>query len=241
VVFEVTDTGPGIPSGKVSLVFEPFVQASASDASMQSGAGLGLAIVRELARLMDGAATVSSRLGHGSTFAVEMRLPLDPEADGKAGPEDLLPTTRTPVPRSAPPATIRARVLVCEDNPVNQKVLVAMLERLGHDAVVAPDGLAAWEILRDQQFDVVLTDIEMPGMDGFELTRRIRARERESQSDDGRAASHVPIVGATAHVGEDERQRLLAIGMDAHLGKPFTLAELSSVLMRAVAARPPRD
>jgi CheY-like chemotaxis protein len=116
---------------------------------------------------------------------------------------------------------------------MNRKVLVAMLGKLGHDAVVADDGLAAWELFTKESFDLVLTDIEMPGIDGMELTRRIRAREAES----GVAGTRVPVIGATAHVGEDERRRLLTAGMDAHLGKPFTLADLSTVLAKALRPR----
>jgi CheY-like chemotaxis protein len=161
-----------------------------------------------------------------------MRLPRDPHADG-AGEEDLLPAPRTSMPRSAPPAAVRARILVCEDNPMNRKVLVAMLAKLGHDPVVVDDGLAAWELLTKETFDLVLTDVEMPGIDGMELTRRIRAREAQS----GGAAKRVPVIGATAHVGEDERRRLLTAGMDAHLGKPFTLADLSTLLAKALRVR----
>jgi signal transduction histidine kinase len=232
VVLDVTDTGVGIAADKVDSVFEPFVQASPSDANIQGGAGLGLSIVRELARLMGGSVTVRSEVGRGSTFTVTMRLPRDPHGD-EAGEEDLLPAARTSMPRSAPPAAMRARVLVCEDNPMNRKVLVAMLGKLGHEPVMVEDGLAAWELLAKETFDVVVTDVEMPGLDGIELTRRLRAREAEN----GATAPRVPVIGATAHVGEDERERLLAAGMDAHLGKPFTLADLSTVLAKALNRR----
>jgi CheY-like chemotaxis protein len=179
--------------------------------------------------------TVRSEVGRGSTFTVTMRLPRDPHV-AEPGEEDLLPAPRTAMPRSAPPTALRARVLVCEDNPMNRKVLVAMLGKLGHEPVMVEDGLAAWELLAKEAFDVVLTDVEMPGLDGIELTRRLRAREAE-HAEDGASSRRVPVIGATAHVGEDERERLLAAGMDAHLGKPFTLSELSTVLEKALASR----
>ncbi len=118
-------------------------------------------------------------------------------------------------------------MLLVEDNPVNQKVLSAMLGHLGHRTTVANDGLGAWELMQAQTFDMLLTDVEMPGMDGIELTRRVRAREQAS------GGERMPVLGATAHVGAEEEHRLLAAGMDAHLGKPFTLADLVAALGRA--------
>jgi signal transduction histidine kinase/CheY-like chemotaxis protein len=226
----VSDTGRGIPSDKLDLVFEPFAQASVADQRIQGGVGLGLAIVRELVRRMDGSVGVTSARGEGSTFTVELVLP----SEGKdEGPLDLLVPAEAQERTSMPAASRTLDVLVCEDNLVNQKVLRAMLARLGHRVTMAGDGLAAWAELEKGSFDLVLTDVEMPGLDGVELTRRIRAREVEAGS------ARVPIVGATAHVGEAEQHRLVDAGMDAHLGKPFTLGDLSSVIDRAgkLAAR----
>jgi CheY-like chemotaxis protein len=132
-------------------------------------------------------------------------------------------------------STKALHVLLCEDNPVNQRVLLAMLSHLGHRATVANDGLAAWELLQREPFDLLLTDVEMPELNGLELTGRVRARETE------RGDPRMPILGATAHVGAEEQHRLIAAGMDAHLGKPFTLADLTAALGRVMArsaARP---
>ena len=223
---EVADTGAGIPKDKLDAIFEPFAQASAADAAILGGAGLGLAIVRDLARRMGGGVRVESELGKGSKFTVELRMPPVDGGD-EAGPVEILPSI-APAGRRTEAGSVRPlRVLACEDNPVNQKVLVAMLTRLGHKTTVANDGLAAWELLQHQSFDLLLTDIEMPGLNGLELALRVRAREAE------RGGVAMPILGATAHVGEDEQHRLLDAGMDAHLGKPFTLTDLSAALARA--------
>lgn len=227
ILLEVRDTGVGIRADKVASIFEPFAQANAADARLQAGAGLGLAIVRELVRRMDGTVSVTSEEGQGSTFSVRLLLPRA-EPAGAPGPEDLLHEIARPEGARVEPTAKGLRVLVCEDNPVNQKVLVAMLSRFGHHAEIAEDGARGWELLQARAYDLLVTDIEMPGIDGVALTRLVRARERE------REGARLPIVCATAHVGDDERHRLLAEGIDAHLPKPFTLADLSAALERVV-------
>jgi signal transduction histidine kinase/ActR/RegA family two-component response regulator len=225
----VSDTGAGIPPEKLATIFEPFEQAHVGDARLQSGAGLGLAIVRELAEKMGGSVRVESEPGRGSTFVVQVQLPLDETAPGQPGPEELLPETPAPPPSARQPIAKPLSVLVCEDDAVNQLVLRAMLERLGHVVEMADDGARAWEVLRAGRFDLMLTDVEMPGLDGVELTRRVRMREKTDGS------GHMPIIGVTAHVGEEEQHRLLDAGMDAHLPKPFRLAELASTLAQVTA------
>lgn len=224
VSLEVTDTGPGIKPDQLERIFEPFTQADASDARLQGGAGLGLAIVRELAVAMGGDARVDSEVGRGATFVVRLRLPRDPDAPTAAGAEDLLPPFSEPPSDRPPDARRTLRVLACEDDEVSRRVLTVMLRQLGHDATIVPDGASAWELLQKEQFDVLLTDVEMPIMDGLELTRRVRDRERAG------GAKRLRVIGATAHVGEAERHRLIAQDMDAHLPKPFTLAHLSATL-----------
>ena len=225
LVLDVADTGAGIPADRISAIFEPFTQGSVADASIQGGAGLGLAIVRDLARRMGGAIRVESDAGRGSKFSVELAFPRA-ESATSAGPVELLAVSAPPPLRREPARTRALHVLVCEDNPVNQKVLLAMLARLGHTTTVANDGLEAWELLQHKRFDLLLTDLEMPGLDGLELARRVRAREATVHDE------HLPILGATAHVSDEEQHRLIAAGMDAHLGKPFTLSDLSAALGR---------
>ena len=124
----------------------------------------------------------------------------------------------------------RLRVLVCEDEPVNRKVAAALLRKLDHEAVLVPTAEDAWAVLEAGGFDVLLTDIELPGMDGIELTRKLREREREQ------GLPRLPILAGTAHVGEDEKHRLLAAGLDGHIPKPFGLRELQAALVLVVPA-----
>lgn len=221
----IADTGIGIPPDKLADIFEPFTQVSASDRLLHAGVGLGLAIVRDLAAQMSGQVTVTSEPGKGSRFVVELELV--PTAAEAPMPEDLLAAP----PASPPPAPIahpRLDVLVCEDNIVNRKVLCAMLARLGHVVTVTNDGLEAWEQLQTRSFHLVVTDVEMPNLTGPQLAQRIRAREQDP------GTSRLPIIAATAHVSDSEVHLLLDAGIDAHLGKPFTIHDLSAVIARVL-------
>jgi signal transduction histidine kinase/ActR/RegA family two-component response regulator len=225
VTLAVADTGRGIPAEKLDAIFQPFEQARIADARVQGGAGLGLAIVRELAEKMGGTVRVESEAGRGSTFVVEVRLPVDDTKPAQAGPEVLLTEASAAIVRPPTERGVRPlSILVCEDDAVNQVVLRTMLERLGHAVELVDDGARAWERLQTSRFDLMVTDVEMPGLDGVELTRRVRARENGGR--------RMPILGVTAHVGEEEQHRLLDAGMDAHLPKPFRLAELASALAK---------
>jgi len=222
VRIEVSDTGRGIAIDKLGSVFEPFEQARAADSERLSGAGLGLAIVRELTRLMDGTVQVESTLDTGSTFAVELRLPrAHPSAP--AGPEDLLALAASePAPSRSLPRS--RRILVCEDDPAGRRALCALLRLGGHDVAAAHDGLSALDLMAQSSFDLLITDVEMPGIDGIELVRRIRGIEQSTHT------VRLPIIAATAHAGEENTQRLYDAGVDAHITKPFTLRRLEDVL-----------
>lgn len=226
----VQDTGRGIAPDKLAAVFEPFEQASAADASLQRGAGLGLAIVRELVRLMEGSVSVTSELGQGTTFMVEIELPADP-ADSHAGPVQLLGARvarNTPKAPWLPPL----RILVCEDDPAGLRAVCALLRLRGHEVTPAREAREAIRLLAQSDYDLLITDIEMPVMDGIELVRRVRERERER----GDASRCLPILVTTAHAGEDDARQLYAAGADAHVVKPFTLDVLEAGVAGATKA-----
>ena len=238
VRYEVEDTGIGIEAGKLETVFESFTQADGSVNRRFGGAGLGLAIVRQLARLMDGDATVRSEPGRGACFAVELRLaPVPthgPSAPGEgaarapavatAGAAD---PTRAAAPAADDPASCRPmRVLVAEDNPVNRALLEALLRRVGHRCTLVADGAQAIEAVLRDAYDVVLMDVQMPGVDGLAAARALRA-----------SGSTVPIVAVTANAMSGDVESCRDAGMDGYLAKPYRADELWLELRRV--ARPP--
>ena len=211
--FAVTDTGIGIPPEKLAAVFEAFTQADGSTSRRFGGTGLGLAISRRLVGLMGGEITVESTVGRGSAFHFTL-------------PFALAPSVPAPQPRPAamPSLTGRSlRVLLAEDNRVNQQLAVRLLEKRGHRVVVAANGREAVARWHAEPFDLVLMDVQMPVMDGIEATAAIRRAEAD-------AAKRTPIVAMTANAMEGDRERCLAAGMDGYLPKPIDVAEFDRVL-----------
>lgn len=218
VSIEVTDTGIGIPRESQSRIFESFTQADGSTTRTYGGSGLGLAICSQLVRLMGGMLAVESVPGQGSTFhfAIELAMAdhLSAERDG-----DL----------SAVPMEnrINACVLVVEDNPTNQRVITKVLEKLGCDVLVANDGEEALELLDYRRVNLVLMDVQMPVVDGYEATRRIRLKDQEM-------GLRMPVVALTAHAMIGDRERCLAAGMDDYISKPVIMAEVEAMLRRVL-------
>jgi two-component system, sensor histidine kinase len=225
--FTVTDTGPGIPADAVQRVFEPFEQANSRAARHVGGTGLGLAIARRLSRAMDGDITCPHTGPDGSTFVFDVALQPAATAAGP-NPADSPQPAANPAgaPAAAQPA---ARLLVVEDNPVNALVAIESLKCFGYDPVHVDSGEAALEALPGQTFDLVLMDCQMPGIDGFETTRRWRQREAA----DG--LHRLPIIAVTANAAPEDRARCLAAGMDDYLTKPFELSALDSMVQRHLA------
>jgi signal transduction histidine kinase/ActR/RegA family two-component response regulator len=215
--FAVSDTGIGIPTDKHSLLFTPFTQVDSSTTRQFGGSGLGLSIVRYLAERMGGSAGFDSTPGRGSRFWFRIRAHLvTTDSPRAAGAADLAPD----------PAKNRGRrILVVEDNVTNRTVIAAMLKKLGVAFVTAGNGQEALDlILTGPPPDLVLMDCQMPVMDGWEATRRIRAWEQEN------AKSRLPIVALTAGAFEEDRDRCLAAGMDDFLTKPLVLHHLAAAL-----------
>jgi PAS domain S-box-containing protein len=211
VVFSVRDTGVGIPRDRQEDIFEPFTQVDGSSVRPHGGVGLGLAIVKRLVDLLGGRISLESRPGRGTT--VEVALPLAEGANGHVGQEEALT-----------PETSSRRVLVVEDDRVNQLALTRMLGRLGHVPTVADNGRAALEILQREGFDCVLMDIQMPVMDGLEATRLIRSRVHPDIPAD------IPVIALTGHAMSGDRERFLAEGMTAYLSKPVDMDALARLI-----------
>jgi signal transduction histidine kinase/CheY-like chemotaxis protein/streptogramin lyase len=211
---EVSDSGCGIPSAKVSSLFQQFVQADASTTRRYGGTGLGLAISRKLAEMMGGSVGVVSDVGKGSTFWAELQL----------SPAEVPPEKKKPKQLSLVPLDRPRRVLVAEDNLVNQKVMTRILQRLGCEFEVANNGAEALDLYCRKSFEVVLMDCQMPVCDGYAATVAIRQFEADA------GAVRVPIVALTAHAADSDRDRCLAAGMDIYLTKPISAGRLREVL-----------
>ncbi|MEP7365477.1 MAG: response regulator [Acidobacteriota bacterium] len=216
--FSVTDTGIGISEDEQQRIFQPFEQADGSVTRRYGGTGLGLAISMELARLMGGWIEVQSRLGEGSTFRcfARMRLPAVAQPAGEFG------QSTTAIAEAGP-----LRILVAEDNFVNQKVVVRMLEKRGHNVHVAQTGSEALRLALSEEFDLILMDVQMPELDGLEVSRRLRAGQRGQRT---------PVIAMTACAMAGDRERCLEAGMDDYLSKPLRESELMDKIHLVMAA-----
>ena len=216
--FAVTDQGIGIPSRMMPALFTPFTQADASTTRRFGGTGLGLAISKRLVELMGGDIAARSIEDVGSTF--HFRIPL------QVAHVDAFATAEYAAFSEA--VSRKLRVLVAEDNAVNQVITIKMLERLGHTTHLVSNGVEALSAARTEAFDLVLMDCQMPEMDGFEAASRIRA------SHDRRLA-RIPIIALTANAMAGDRDRCLEVGMSGYLSKPMKAAQLASEITRVLA------
>ncbi len=217
VRFAVTDTGIGIPAQTRERLFAPFSQADSSSARQYGGTGLGLAITKQLVELMGGSVGVESPAEGGSTFLATIPF---------AASERPEPVPSGPMPLSEGPEHPRARLLVVEDNPTNQMVAVGMLGKLGYsDISVASNGVEALDKLAQEQFDLIFMDCQMPVLDGYEATERLRAQ-----------GFTTPVIAMTANAMRGDREKCLAVGMNDYISKPVSAHELSESLARWLVA-----
>jgi signal transduction histidine kinase/ActR/RegA family two-component response regulator len=214
---EVQDRGIGIDAGVLPTLFEPFTQADASTTRKYRGTGLGLAICKKLAALMGGEVGVSSELGKGSTFWFTVRL------------EKAAPRAATPIRRERVQQRFSGRVLVCEDDPVNQLVAQAHLTALGLTVDLTDHGAAAVETAARNHYDLAMLDLSLPDMDGLDVCRAIRLQRG--------AGASLPIVIWTASMLGTDHARAAHVGADAVLGKPFDPDALKQTLSRFLVAR----
>jgi signal transduction histidine kinase len=221
---EVEDTGVGIHPEEQDRLFEAFTQADGSMARAHGGIGLGLAICAQLVSLMGGRIGVESQAGRGSMFWFTMQLAPVRTADASRPTDGRGPAEGA--------VAAKARLLLAEDNLVNQKVALAQLAKLGYHADVAMNGGEVLDALRDVPYDVILMDCQMPGVDGLEATRRIRHAEQDGTGDHA-TRRHVHIIALTANAMPGDREECLRAGMDDYLAKPFRLDALREALERA--------
>jgi len=209
--FRIIDSGIGIPGEKQALIFEPFRQVDGSTTRRFGGTGLGLAIASTLVELMGGQIWVDSAPGAGSTFHVTVPVSA---ASGVVERRRAVSAAAPALGRAAGRSARSARILIAEDNIVNQRVAAGLLTKRGHQVTVVSTGREALHALQAGTFELVLMDVQMPDMDGFEATAAIRAWERDT-------GQHVRIIAMTAHAMVGDKERCLAAGMDGYLSKPI--------------------
>jgi CheY-like chemotaxis protein/nitrogen-specific signal transduction histidine kinase len=211
---EVEDTGIGISPSALSELFRPFRQVEEAASRRYGGSGLGLSISKQLVHLMNGEIGVESEVGKGSNFWFKVCFPLA-EDNWDSSETLVLPRDK----KTKPPSQVR--LLLAEDNPINRRVLSLQLQQLGYQPETAGDGLEALQKIKEGRFDLVLMDCQMPHLDGYEVTRRLRAEGSSRQP---------VIVALTAHALEGEREKCLRAGMDGYLRKPISAEKLRRTL-----------
>jgi signal transduction histidine kinase/CheY-like chemotaxis protein len=226
LTFAVADTGIGIPDKQQAQIFEAFTQADGSMSRKYGGTGLGLSISTRLVSLMGSSIRLTSEPDRGSTFSFTIRV-------GTAAVVSAAQTVPVVVIDSEAKTSgdvavpTRLRVLIAEDNIVNQRIIAALLGRRGQPTVVVSNGREAVDAWRREPFAAIIMDVQMPVLDGFEATAEIRAAERET-------GAHIPIVAMTAHAMSGDRERCLAAGMDDYVAKPISVKEVDRILIEVV-------
>jgi len=219
--FSVADTGIGIAKDRQRDVFRAFTQADSSTTRRYGGTGLGLTISRNLAAMMGGRMWVDSEEGQGSTFYFTTKVALPAvQPDRRSAPRDYA---------SLDPARRRLRVLLVDDNVVNQRLAARLLEKRGHTVVIVATGREALDAVERDRFDLAIMDVQMPDVDGLTATGIIREREK---ADGG----HLPIVAMTAHAMTGDRERCLEAGMDGYLPKPIDPVQMIEEIRRVLSA-----
>jgi signal transduction histidine kinase/DNA-binding response OmpR family regulator len=220
ILFEVRDTGIGVPEEKQEAIFESFTQLDSSLTRRHVGAGLGLTIAKRLVESMGGGIWLQSAPGRGSTFSFLLPLGL---ADDDQAPAEEAARPLPPLPQ--------LNILLAEDNVVNQIFASELLRKAGHRVTEVGSGVEALEALEAEPFDLILMDVQMPDMDGIEATRRIRAHTLAAVN------PHIPIIALTAHALRGDRERFLAAGMDDYVSKPIDSRSLFAALSRVAGGQ----
>lgn len=232
VELRIIDSGIGIPKESHHLIFESFRQADNSTTRKFGGTGLGLSICSQIVDLMAGKIRVESEPGEGTTFIVNLGFRIAhnvveaPASDAAPIDDKSTPSTETPSSAESSPEPVALKILLAEDAPLNQEIAVELLQLLGHEVAVANNGQEAVDGWEENDFDLILMDVEMPEMDGLEATQLIRQKERDNNR------GHTPIVAMTAHALPEFREKALGSGMDYFITKPVEPMKLQEVIAK---------
>ncbi|MCJ2166008.1 MULTISPECIES: PAS domain-containing hybrid sensor histidine kinase/response regulator [unclassified Pseudodesulfovibrio] len=224
VEFSITDTGVGIPKDKQQDIFRSFLQADDSVTRKYGGTGLGLAICKSLVELMGGKLKLESKEGQGSTFSFAIDLKVGDPTNINRDMEESVEAKIQDLPN--------LKVLLADDNPLNRKLATALLDERGHTVLAVNNGMEALNALKEQSFDIVLMDIQMPIMDGVSATRAIR------DPNSGALDPTVPIVALTAYALKGDRERFLKAGMNDYISKPISIQDFYSAIARTTGVLP---
>lgn len=223
ITISVTDTGIGIPENKIYDIFGKFIQADSTITRRYGGTGLGLAISKSLAEQMGGSITVTSKMGVGSTFTLHLKLPVE------ASESTSFPHQEHTIYLDKHENSMQLPILFVEDYEPNILVATIMLKNFGYNFEVAHNGQEAIDKFSPEKYSIVLMDVEMPIMDGYETTRHIRGFEKV------KGAVRIPIIAMTAHVLKGDREKCLGAGMDDYIPKPFNPHQLQATLIKHLA------
>jgi signal transduction histidine kinase/CheY-like chemotaxis protein len=222
---DVKDSGIGIPQEKIDSIFDKFNQVDGTSTKRHEGTGLGLAISKQLVEKMNGDISVSSVLDEGSTFSIRLPLPVSSDVIASHPITEQNPAIAHK-PGSASQEASQCKILVVEDSLVNQEVVKDFLEAIDCQIVIAANGQEAINFTENQEYDLILMDCQMPIVDGFEATRRIREREKEKR------CGRTPIIALTANAYESDREKCLDVGMDDFLSKPFAMVDFEKTVTK---------
>ncbi|RKY09312.1 MAG: hypothetical protein DRP66_02580 [Planctomycetota bacterium] len=223
--FDVEDTGIGISKDKLEAIFEAFTQADGSTTRKYGGTGLGLTITRQLSRLLGGSLTVKSQVGKGSVFSLTIPAGVDVDSAPPMDKYEHINEGFEPKKDDTPPP-MSGKVLVAEDNRANQVLVKLMLEKMGFEVTIANDGSQAFEIVSRQRHDLILMDIQMPGMNGYEATEAIRKKGIQT-----------PIIALTANAMKGDDKKCFDAGCDAYVSKPVERTKLHELMKKYIVDR----